>query len=90
MICKHKYPFLLTCNITHGKELNNKRKIKKKKMLQIYMTLLFYSDAHELIVIIEEAPSVENPPVEERSFRVYPSPHPIHLSSKLITCPVTC
>ena len=30
----------------------------------------FYSDTHELIVIIEEAPSVENPPVEVRSFVV--------------------
>ena len=35
-----------------------------KKKLQVYTTLFFYSDAHEPIVIIEEAPSVENPPVE--------------------------
>ena len=32
--------------------------------------MFFYSDAHELTVIIEEALSVENPPVEERSFMV--------------------
>ena len=37
----------------------------------MYVVLLHLSDADEIIVIIEETPSVVNPPVEERSFLVH-------------------
>ena len=54
MICKHTYPFLLTC---HMKGIN----IFLKGVAIIHV--FFYSDAHELNVIIKEAPSPVTQPV---------------------------